>query len=104
MKKQTKRDTSRAIQAAPPLPPDAPLLSIEDVAQYLRTTATAVRKMLDGRPDGEDRIGELLRSWTVKLSPRRRFVRRDPFLRWLRQGEVATDYFTQFRAPSSIPS
>lgn len=68
-----------------PLPPDGPLMSFADVAAYLRTTPAAVRKLVDGRADGSDgELGELLRSWLVRLSPHRRFIRRDAFLAWLR--------------------
>jgi hypothetical protein len=72
----------------PPLPGDAPLLSIEDAAAYLRTTPGAVRRLLDGRADGsaeEHAISDRLRAWLVALSPRRRFICREPFLSWLRE-------------------
>ncbi len=69
----------------PPLPGDAPLLSFEDVAAYLRTTPGAVRRLVDGRADGSDgELGDLLRSWLVRLSPRRRYVLREGLLSWLR--------------------
>jgi hypothetical protein len=68
-----------------PLPQDAPLLAFSDVAAYLRKTTAAVRRMVDGRM-GEttpDEIGTLLRQWVVRLSPHRRYIRRQPFLEWL---------------------
>lgn len=69
----------------PPLPPDAVYLSIEDVAAYLRTSKVAIRKALDGRPDRrEDRLGDLLRQWIVQPTPHRRFILREPFMRWYR--------------------
>jgi len=68
-----------------PLPHDAPLLSFKDVAAYLRTTPQAVRRLIDGRTDGtEDEIGTILRQWVVRLSPHRRYIRRDQFLTWLK--------------------
>ena len=66
------------------LPQDAPLMSIGDVAAYLRVSPAAVRKMIDGRPDGDDELGKVLRPMVVKLSPRRRYVLRSTFLEWLR--------------------
>lgn len=69
-----------------PLPPDAPLLTFAEAGAYLRLSAAAVRKLLNGRPDGpEDELGALLRSWMVRLSPRRRYILREPFLQWLRE-------------------
>lgn len=69
-----------------PLPLDAPLLALEDVARYLRITPAAVRRLVDGRADGSDgELGDRLRGWLVKLSPRRRYIRREPFLTWLRE-------------------
>ena len=79
------------------LPADAPLLDLADVAAYLRLTVAAVRKLLDGRPDASDgRLGEMLRGWVVKLSPHRRYVRRAPFMKWLRElaGEAPADDVT----------
>ena len=68
-----------------PLPADAPLLSLEDVAAFLRTTRAAVVRMVDGRMgDGKpDAIGAELRRWVVWLSPKRRLIRKKPFLDWL---------------------
>ncbi len=67
------------------IPEDAPLLNFEDVAAYLRLTPGAVRRLVDGRRDGSDgELGDLLRAWLVTLSPRRRYICRDPFLAWLR--------------------
>ncbi len=66
-----------------PLPEDGPLLSFEDVAAYLRRTVGAVRKMVDGRSDGDDKVGKKLRQWVVSLSPHRRYILADPFRRWL---------------------
>ena len=71
--------------SAPPLPPDAPLLSLDDVGLYLRLSTAAVRKLIDGRAEGDDQLGELLRSWLVKLSPHRRYIKRQPFLKWLNE-------------------
>ena len=91
----------------PPLPGDAPLLSIEDVAVYLRTTPPAVRKMLDGRADSNDELGARLRPWLVKLSPHRRYIMREPFLAWLRQQagcEVVEDGNVSRFSPSNKPS
>ena len=68
------------------LPHDGPLLSFADVAAYLRLTPIAVRTLVNGRADGGDgEIGDLLRSWLVVLSPHRRYIRRAPFLAWLRE-------------------
>lgn len=66
------------------LPIDAPLLSIEDAATYLRISATAVRKLLDGRADSDDgELGVALRRFLVKISARRRYIAKAPFLLWL---------------------
>lgn len=76
----------------PPLPSDAPLLTFADVAAYLRLTPAAVKRLLDGRRDGSDAdhdLGNLLRSWLVALSERRRYIRREPFLTWLREKSSA---------------
>jgi hypothetical protein len=79
-----------------PLPQDAPLLSLLDVAHYLRLTPGALRRLVDGRRDGSDgEMGDFLRSWLVILSPRRRYVRREPFLSWLRDKSAGG---TGFRA------
>lgn len=75
-------------QAKPvgPIPLDAPLLSLGDVGAYLRISPGAVRRLVDGRPDGSDgELGDLLRSWLVRLSPHRRYIRREPFLAWLHE-------------------
>lgn len=84
---ETKTETEKPQKAcALPLPADAPLLSFADVAAYLRLTTAAVRRLVDGRPDGSDgELGELLREWLVRLSPRRRYIRREPFLAWIRE-------------------
>lgn len=75
----------RQTRQVSPVPPDAPLLSLADVGAYLRLTPGAVRRLVDGRPDGSDGdLGDLLRSWLVRLSPHRRYIRREPFLAWLR--------------------
>ena len=69
-----------------PLPSDGPLLSFSDVAAYLRLTTGAIRRLVDGRPDGSDgELGDLLRTWLVRLSPHRRYIRRGPFLAWIRE-------------------
>jgi len=68
-----------------PLPADGPLLSLEDVAAYLRKTPAAVRKIIEGRPDCDDgELGEALRHFVVKLSARRRYIAREPFLAWIK--------------------
>lgn len=75
----------RRSRPAPP-PPDSPLLSFADAAAYLRITPAAVRTLVNGRADGSDgELGDLLRSWLVTLSPHRRYIRREPFLAWLRE-------------------
>ncbi len=68
-----------------PLPQDAPLLSFDDAASYLRVTPAAVRRMVDGRMGSTtpDEIGARLRGWVVRLSPHRRYIRKKPFLDWL---------------------
>lgn len=74
-----------------PLPADCPLLGVEDVAAYLRTSAASVRKLLDGRPDSSDgELGDALRRFVVRLSSRRRYVARGPFLAWL-NGHIGQD-------------
>jgi hypothetical protein len=84
-----KHETSRMRLA---LPPDAPLLSLRDVASYLRLSLAAVRKLLDGRADGSDgELGEALRQFCVRLSPHRRYIRRDLFMQWLRDKMGPTD-------------
>ena len=102
MKSKRKRDHSKL----PPLPPDAPLLSIEDAAAYLRTTPAAVRKMLDGRPEGGDQLAQIVRTCMVKLSPRRRYIRREPFLRALgvENNGVSGDQEGIVSFPKSPPS
>ncbi len=84
-----KHDTSRLRSI---LPTDALLLSLRDVAAYLRLSLAAVRKLLDGRPDSSDgELGEVLRQLCVRLSPHRRYIRRDPFMKWLREKLGPTD-------------
>ncbi len=79
-RRQDRVERSRA------LPSDAPLLDVADVAAYLRLTVAAVRKLLDGRPDASDgNLGERLRGWMVRLSPHRRYIKRGPFMAWLRE-------------------
>lgn len=80
----TKRSEKSAGGETTPLPADAPLLSIEDAATYLRCSATAVRKLLDGRADSDDgELGAVLRRCVVRLSAHRRFISRKPFVEWL---------------------
>lgn len=80
-----KNEKRRAVTCPPAMPADALLLSMGDVAAYLRMTPAAVRRLVDGRRDGSDGdLGERLRSWLVTLSPRRRYIRREPFMAWLR--------------------
>ena len=67
-------------------PLDAPLLSIEDGAHYLRITPLALRKILAGRADGADAgLGAILRPMMFRLSPRRAYLKRTPFMEWLRK-------------------
>lgn len=69
---------------AAPLPPDGPFLTFEEAGAYLRLTSGSVRKLVDGRADSkDDELGARLRSWTVRLSPHRRYILREPFLLWL---------------------
>ena len=84
---------SRHSPGRPKLPSDGPLLSIDDVAAYLRLSRVAVRKLIDGRVDGDDcELGDLLRRLIVRISPRRRYVQREAFLAWLfaKAGAVTT--------------
>jgi len=70
--------------AAIPLPLDGPLLTFEEAGAYLRLTAASIRKLVDGRADSkDDELGARLRGWTVRLSPHRRYILREPFLVWL---------------------
>ena len=67
-----------------PLPPDAPLLTFEQAGAYLGLSAGAVRKIVDrAAEDPDEELGQVLRSNLVRLSPRRRFIKRAPFLSWL---------------------
>jgi hypothetical protein len=75
-----------------PLPVGAPLMGLPDAAGYLRLSMPALRKLIEGRPDGSDGdLGDRLRSWLVALSPRRRYIKARPFMSWLRDiaGESA---------------
>ena len=66
------------------LPEDAPYLSFEDAARYLRMTPAAFRTVIHGRSDGYDqKLGDRLREWLVTLSSHRRFIKRQPFMKWL---------------------
>ena len=79
-------DGRRRGQIKVPIPTDGTLMSIADVAAYLRLTPAAVRRLLDGRPDHSDgELGERLRRSLFRLSPRRRYILRAPFLAWLRE-------------------
>jgi hypothetical protein len=69
----------------PPLPYDAPLLSMEDCAAYMRTTVGAIRKEIEA---GTGPLAETLRANLVALSERRRFIRARPFREWL--GKLAS--------------
>ena len=83
LKHKTAREAGGGTTASP-LPSDGPLLSLDDVAAYLRTTPAAVRKLLDGRPDSDDgALGAALRRFVVRLSVHRRHIARQPFLAWL---------------------
>ena len=67
------------------LPDDAPLLSFEDAACLLRMSTPAIRTIIHGRTDGyDDKLGSLLRGWVVTLSSHRRYIKRAPFMKWLR--------------------
>lgn len=67
-----------------PIPDDAPLLTFAEAGAYLRLSAAAVRKLVDGRADSKnDELGERLRTWVVRLSPHRRYIRREDFIGWL---------------------
>lgn len=69
---------------AVPLPPDAPLISFEEAAAYLRLSPVALRKIVDGRAEAKnDEFGTLVRGWVVRISPRRRYIHRNRFLGWL---------------------
>ena len=75
----------------PPLPADAPLLSLLDVGAYLRRSVGAVRKILDRRSDGDDGdLREVLQRNVVKLSKRRTYIAREPFLAYLREQVAAS--------------
>lgn len=81
----------KARGAPPPLPSDAPLLAPGDVASYLRLSRAAVARLLDGRADSSDgELGEVLRRFTIRLSPRRRYVLREPFMAWLQEKTQGT--------------
>lgn len=70
------------------LPSDAPLLSLADVAAYLRLTPGAVRRLLRGgrdRSEEDSELGEVLRSCRVVLSPRRHYFDRERLLDFLRK-------------------
>ena len=67
-----------------PIPEDAPLLTLAEAGAYLRLSAASVRKLVDGRADSKnDELGTRLRAWVVRLSPHRRYIRRDLFMGWL---------------------
>lgn len=71
-------------RAGVPLPADAPLITFAEAGAYLRLSAASVRKLVDGRRDAkDDRLGTILRSWVVRLSPHRRYIRRGEFMNWL---------------------
>ena len=75
---------NRQVGPVAPLPHDGPIMSFQDAASYLRLTKAAVTKLGDGRPDGSDgALGEGLRRWVVRLSPHRRYIRRQPFMEFL---------------------
>ena len=70
----------------PPLWADGPLLSVGDVACYLRLTPGAVRRLLQGgrdRSEEDTELSEALRSCRVILSPHRHYFDRRRFLGWL---------------------
>ena len=73
-------------KGAIPMPPDAPLMNLGEAGAYLRLSAASVRKLIDGRAEArDDSLGKLLRGWVVRLSPHRRYIRREPFFEWLRK-------------------
>jgi len=67
-----------------PLPGDATLLTFAEAGAYLRLSVASIRKLVDGRADAkDDELGARLRAWTVRLSPHRRYILREPFFHWL---------------------
>lgn len=78
------RERKRSRPAPPPT--DGALFSLDDAAAHLRMTPGAFRKLVAGRADGSDgELGDLLRGWLVTLTPYRRYIKRGPFLAWLRE-------------------
>lgn len=71
----------KIVENIPSLPADAPLLSLEEAAAYLRIPVGGVRKVLEGLDDGD--LSVKLRSLLVVLSPRRRYIKRAEFMAWL---------------------
>jgi hypothetical protein len=73
-----------------PLPLDGPLMSIEDAGVYLRLSVAAVRQVVEAE---DSELGNVLRENLVALSPRRRYIRRGPFMLWLngKAGAVPTE-------------
>ena len=92
MQEQTKAASTSTARAPLPLPQDGPLLAFSDVAAYLRITPAAVRRMIDGRMGRStpDEIGARLRQWVVRLSAHRRYIKREPFLSWLKNSSTTT--------------
>ena len=73
------RDSGR--NKPPPLPADGPLLSLVDVAGFLRLTLGAVRKRMYR---GTCEIGAMLLENRVCLAGRW-FIKREPFMLWIRE-------------------
>ena len=71
-----------------PAPPDAPLMSLPDAASYLRMTVVAFRALLES---DTSEFAQRMRGWLVTLSPRRRYIQREPFMAWLRSKCDATN-------------
>lgn len=87
---RSQREQSERITTIP-LPSDAPLLTFEEAGTYLRLTAASIRKLVDGRADSKnDELGARLRTWTVRLSPHRRYILREPFVAWLNDLSAGT--------------
>jgi hypothetical protein len=58
------------------------LMSFREVASYLQMSLAALRKMIAVE---DSDVSNCLRNCLVILSPRRRYIKRGPFLEWLRR-------------------
>ena len=79
---QIRRDVVDPTASLQP-PPDAPLLSLADAAAYLRLSEKELAALLDSTTPS--RLGAKLKELLVELDSNRRYVRREPFMAWLRQ-------------------